>query len=152
MPRRWCRPQQSNQRAAFHVTLAAAYLAGAKGEADVALPKLWDAFLLAPPDLEHVVPAVFQVLEACERLHALSGDERYRQLLLDLAHRQQRAWPVSWAFAFEARHASHSDDRERALGAALFLDPESEHLREFPQQQRQRAAERFAHSNPFRQG
>lgn len=138
--------------AGFHATLATAYLAGAKGETEVALHKLWDAFLLAPPLLHNVVPAGFQVLEACERLHALTGDERYRQLLLDLARRQQRAWPVSWAFAFEARHATHLDDRERALGVALFLDPESEHLREFPPQQRQRAAERFAHSNPFRRG
>ena len=135
---------------AFHATLGAAYLAGAQGQHERALGALWDAFLIAPGHLDSAVPAAFQVLEACERLLALSSDDRYRQLLLDLARRQQRAWPVSWAFAFEARHATHPDDIERALGAALYLDPESERLRQIPPSQRERAAERFSRTNPFR--
>jgi hypothetical protein len=57
---------------------------------------------------------------------------------------------VSWAFAFEARYATHPDDVERALGVALYLDPESERLRAIAPAQRQRAAERFNRTNPFR--
>jgi hypothetical protein len=135
---------------AFYTTLAAAYAAGARGEHERALGALWDAFLAAPGHLDSAVPAGYQVLEACERLLALSADERYRQLLLDLARRQQRAWPVSWAFAFEVRYATHADDVERALGAALYLDAESERLRHIAHPQRQRAAERFGRINPFR--
>ena len=134
----------------FYATLASAYAAGAKGEHDRALGALWDAFLSAPAYLDSAVPASYQVLEAAERLLALSADGRYRQLLLDLARRQQRAWPVSWAFAFEARYATHPDDVERALGVALYLDPESERLRAIAPAQRQRAAERFNRTNPFR--
>jgi hypothetical protein len=134
----------------FYATLGAAYVAGAKGEHERALGALWDAFLSAPGHLDSAVPAAYQVLEACERLLALSGDDRYRQLVLDLARRRQRAWPVSWAFAFEVRHATHPDDIERALGAALYLDPESERLRHIPPAQRQRAVERFSRANPFR--
>lgn len=135
---------------AFDAMLGAAYLAGAVGEHERALRTLWDAFLVAPAELRASVPAGFQLLETCERLHALTGNERYRQLLLDLARRQQRAWPVSWAFAFEARYATHPDDVERALGAALFLDAQSEHLRGVPDNQRQRAAQRFDRGNPYR--
>ncbi len=134
----------------LYTTLAAAYAAGARGEHERALGALWDAFLAAPGHLDSAVPVGYQVLEACERLLAVSADERYRQLLLDLARRQQRAWPVSWAFAFEVRYATHADDVERALGAALYLDPESERLRHIAQPQRQRAAERFNRINPFR--
>jgi hypothetical protein len=57
---------------------------------------------------------------------------------------------VSWAFAFEVRYATHADDIERALGAALYLDPESERLRHTSPAQRQRAVERFSRANPFR--
>jgi hypothetical protein len=140
---------------AFHELLAAAYRSGAAGEVDRSLDLLWDAFLSMPPSPSAKAPLVppgYQLLEACERLHALTGEQRYRDLLVDLARRQQRAWPHSWAFAFEARHAAHPDDRERALGMALFLDPESEHLRDFAPNQRQRAAERFATSGAFRRG
>jgi hypothetical protein len=135
---------------AFYAALGLAYVAGAKGEHERALGALWDAFLSAPGHLDTAVPAAYQVLEACERLLALSADDRYRQLLLDLARRQQRAWPVSWAFAFEARHATHPDDVERALGAALYLDAESERLRHIAPAQRQRALDRFSRANPFR--
>jgi hypothetical protein len=144
--------QAADKQAAtvFYATLGAAYVAGAKGEHERALGALWDAFLSAPGHLDSAVPAAYQVLEACERLLALSADDRYRQLVLDLARRQQRAWPVSWAFAFEVRHATHPDDIERALGAALYLDPESERLRHISPAQRQRAVERFSRANPFR--
>jgi hypothetical protein len=134
----------------FDALLAAAYVAGTSGAQERALNALWDAFLAAPAELDAAVPARYRVLEACERLHALTGEDRYRQLAVDLARRQQRAWPVSWAYAFEARYATHPDDVERALGAALFLDAQSEHLQAVPQAARQRAAERFARHNAFR--
>jgi hypothetical protein len=139
----------------FHALLASAYVSGAAGAVDVALDRLWDAFLVLPPTpsaAAPLVPAGYQLLEACERLHALTGEQRYRDLLVDLARRQQRAWPHAWAFAFEARHAGHSDDRDRALGIALFLDAESEHLRDVAPDQRQRATARFAAASPFRRG
>jgi hypothetical protein len=149
------RPAPAGREAAFHDLLAAAYVSGAAGEVERTLDRLWDAFLAMPPPGSGpaaLVPPGYQLLETCERLHALTGEQRYRDLLVDLARRQQRAWPNSWAFAFEARHATHPDDRERALGMALFLDPESEHLRDFAPAQRQRAADRFAKSATFRRG
>ncbi len=136
----------------FHALLSAAYLAGAAGSADHALQLLWEAFIVLPAPDQHMLPAGFQLLEVCEQLYALSGDDRYRSLLVDLARRQQRVWPVSWAYSFDARYAPRSDEAEAALGVALFLDPDSERLQDFDDDQRKRAAARLRSGNPFRRG
>jgi hypothetical protein len=148
-------PATDGSEPAFHELLAAAYASGSAGEVQRTLDRLWDAFLAMPPSASSKAPLVppgYQLLETCERLHGLTGDQRYRDLLVELARRQQRAWPHAWAFAFEARYAAQADERDRALGMALYLDPESEHLRDFTPAQRQRAADRFAASRPFRRG
>jgi len=136
----------------FHALLSAGYLAGASGRADEALQLLWEAFIALPAREQHMVPAGFQLLEICEQLYAQLGDDRYRTLLADLARRQQRAWPVSWAYTFDARYAPRSDEAEAALGVALFLDPESAHLRDSGDDQRKRAIARFPTGNPFQRG
>jgi hypothetical protein len=136
----------------FHALLSAAYLAGAAGSTDQALQLLWEAFIALPARDQFMVPAGFQLLEVCEQLYALSGDDRYRSLLVDLARRQQRAWPVSWAYSFDARYAPRPDEAEAALGVALFLDPDSEHLRVSGDDQRKRAAARYRTGNPFQRG
>jgi hypothetical protein len=141
--------------ASFHAVLAEAYVRGSAGAPEQALDALWDAFLGVPrwsPAAAPLVPPGYQLLEACERLHALTGDARYRELLVDLARRLHRARPESWAYAFEARHAATPGERDQALAMALFLDPESEHLRDFAPEQRQRAAGRIAAGSPFRRG
>jgi hypothetical protein len=137
---------------AFHGLLATAYLAGARGRADEALQLLWEAFVALPPREENVVPAGFQLLEISEQLYGLSGDDRYRALLVDLARRQQRVWPVSWAYTFDARYSPRSEEADAALAAALFLDPESERVRHAGADQRKRAEARYPSGNPFKRG
>src|SRR5262249_45050061 len=122
----------------FHTLVSAAYLAGAGGQTDQALELLWQAFIALPPPDRHMVPAGYQLLEICEQLYALTRDDRYRGLLVDLARRQQYGWPVSWAYSFEARYAP-SNESEAALGVALFLDPDSERLRDSGEDRRKRA-------------
>ena len=134
---------------AFHQLLAAAYVEGSGGHAAEALQALQDAFLLLPPRGAAMIPPGFQLLETCERLYAMTRDDRYRVLLVDLARRQQYTWPVSWAYTFDARYAAQQDEVERALGFALLLDPRSQLLHEFTLEQRKRAANRFAKSNLF---
>lgn len=41
------------------------------------------------PVLSHAVSPLYQLLEACEKLYEWTGDDRYRQLLVDLARRQR---------------------------------------------------------------
>ena len=93
-----------------------------------------------------------QLLEVCEQLYALSGEDRYRALLVDLARRQQRAWPVSWAYTFDARYAPRSEEAEVALGVGAFLDPDSEHLRDSGGRPAQARLARFPAGQPFRRG
>ena len=112
----------------FYYRLSAAYLLGLGGDAPGALDNLWQAQFEAPALDEVSVPPPFQLLETCEKLFAQTGDARYKELLVDLARRQRVHWPWSWAYAFEAKYATDPRERERALGIALFLDPQSEHL------------------------
>jgi hypothetical protein len=130
--------------------LARAYVSGLGGDANRALDALWQAQTSLAFARDAAVPPAYQVLETCEILHQLTGDGRYRELLLDLARRQQKAWPYSWAYAFEAKYATDARERERAAAIALYLDPQSEHLAGFGEAQRKHAAEWFARNNPFK--
>jgi hypothetical protein len=134
----------------FYYLLASAYFDGLTGATQAALDSLRRAQFERPGMGEVTVPPMFQELEACEKLYELTRDERFRQLLLDLAVRQQKEWPWSWAYTFEAKYATDAAERERALGIALYLDPKSEHLAGFSEAQRKRAAQWFARNNPFK--
>jgi len=133
----------------FYTLMAQAFLDGHAGRAAQARTGLWEAFLERPSAADLPIPPTFQILEACEALLDLSGDDSYRVLLVDLARRQGRAWPVSWAFAFEAKYATDQEERLHALGTALFLDRRSERLTSFSASERNQAAAWFTQNNPF---
>lgn len=133
----------------FHYLLAAAYLEGSRGRQARATELLWEAFVTRPGARGLSVPPGFQLLESCEHLLQWTGDERYRTVLVELARRMQRVWPDSWAYAFAARHERDAPERERALALALYLDPQSEHLKGLSEAQRKRAEVWLAANNPF---
>jgi hypothetical protein len=91
--------------------------------------------------------------EACEWLYAESRDKRYLDFALDWARRNQGMMPVNaWAYALEARHSTDEQQRLRATGIALYLDPESERLASVPAGFRKRAEQWFTVNNPFKVG
>jgi hypothetical protein len=59
-------------------------------------------------------------------------------------------WPWPWAYSFQAKHAKDAAEREYALGMALFLDPQSEHLSGFSKAQREAAAAAWQRNRPFK--
>jgi hypothetical protein len=134
----------------FYYRLSAAYLQGLTGDAPAALDHLWRAQFEMPALQLVSVPPQFQLLETCEKLFAQTNDARYRDLLVDMARRQRVYWPWSWAYAFEAKYATDAREREQALGIALYLDPQSEHLAGFSAKERRLAAEWFGKNNPFK--
>jgi hypothetical protein len=142
----------SNKRAAhdFYYLLASAYVQGLSGDARGALDSLWQAQINWPDSATAAVPPSFQLLETCEKLYELTGDARYKDMLLDLARRERVLWPWSWAYTFEAKYAADAQEREAALGIALFLDAQSDHLAGFNAAQRKRAQHWFAANNPFK--
>ena len=141
-----------NKRAGhdFYYLLASAYMQGLGGDARGALDSLWQAQIGWPDSATAAVPPSFQLLETCEKLYELTGDVRYKNALLDLARRQRVLWPWSWAYTFEAKYAGDAQEREAALGIALFLDAQSDHLAGFNAAQRKRAQRWFAANNPFK--
>jgi hypothetical protein len=134
----------------FYYLLASAYVHGLRGETQKALDSLWLAQFEWPGMADVTFPPQFQHLETCEKLYELTRDDRFRKMLLELAVRQRAIWPWSWAYAFEAKHASDPRERDAALGVALFLDPQSDHLASFSDAQRKRAQRWFAANNPFK--
>jgi hypothetical protein len=142
---------QQKQGRDFHVLLARAYMQGLSGDTGRALTSLWQAHFAWPAlSGESTVPAFFQILETCEKLHEWTGDERYRVMLIDLARRQRAVWPWPWAYSFEAKHAKDAAEREHALGMASFVDPQSEHLIAFSKAQREIAAAAWQRNAGFK--
>jgi hypothetical protein len=133
----------------FHYLVARAYAEGLTARRELALALLWEAMLSKPAGDAQALPPGFQLLEACDKLHAITGEAAYREMLLDLARRQQGAWPDSWAFAFEAVHAHDAAARQRALAPALYLDPKSELLRRVPEPERRRVQQWLAQNRVF---
>ena len=134
----------------FYFLLARAYLDGLAGRGEASREHLWEAFVRQPPLDDLPIQPPFQLLEACERLFELTGDDAYRKLLVDLARRTQVRWPWSWAYAVEAKHGTEPDARRRALALALYLDRHSERLAGVAEAERRAAETWLAQSNPFR--
>jgi len=134
----------------FYFLLAQAYVDGLAGRAGEARARLWEAFLLQPDLNDLPIAPPYQLLEACERLFELTGDDAYRKLLVDLAGRTQHRWPWSWAFTFEAKHGTEPAARRRALALGLYLDRRSDRLASVGEAERRAAEAWLEQNNPFR--
>jgi hypothetical protein len=133
----------------FYTALARAYLDGLEGKREAAVQWLREAMLSKPGGDSQAMPPSFQLLETCEALLQATGEAAYRDLLLDLARRQQSVWPDAWSFAFEAGHATDAAARQRALVIALYLDPQSARVQVLPDAERKHAQQRLKENRPF---
>jgi hypothetical protein len=134
----------------FDHHLALAFFSGQKGDHDAALGHLKRAFDARPYTERRPIPTEYQWAEACEWLYEATKERRYLELALPWAKVHQRIQPMmSWAYAFEAKHGTEEQGRIRALGVALYLDPQSERIARVPEKLKSRAREEFAKSNPF---
>lgn len=135
----------------FDRGLALAFFAGLRGEHEAARKELLRAFRHRPFTEKRPIFPEYQWAEACEWLYRETGEKSYLELALDWARRHQQVMPVSaWAYALEARYASDEQQRLRATGIALYLDPRSEYLAAVPAAFRKRAEQWFAANNPFK--
>lgn len=92
---------------------------------------------------------LYELLEVCEFLHRESGQDGYSRLAVEIAHRQQRSYPFSWAYAVEAKYSSEPEKRKRALAMALFLDPRSERIQQVSREEKAAAEEYLRLHPPF---
>jgi|GEM_PF-3017483 len=94
--------------------------------------RLWRAFIFCPSTKESPFFTWYVLDEIAETLFTETGDPAFRDLVLDLARRQVRIYPTfSWTHALIAHYSTHSEEKERGLAAAVFLDPESVRLKDF---------------------
>jgi len=136
--------------ARFDYHLAKAFLVAAKDKHEDALKHLNAAFNVRPYTDGRPIFTEYQFAEACEWLYQDSRNAGYRKLALNWAQKHQRIAPMySWAYAMEAELTASPNERRRALGITLYLDPNSERASKFSAAERQQAREWMKANNPF---
>jgi len=129
--------------------LVAALVEGAEGKHERALDLLRRALADRPYTESRAVFTYYQVLEAAELLYAESGEERYRDFVLDKARRFTVIQPVyAWAYAMVARYTTDSSERREFLATALHLDPQSWRALQLDSQEREQALQWLAENGP----
>jgi hypothetical protein len=109
----------------------------------------WKAFVYTRSDSWRPIESRLAIFEVLEALFERKRDERYRELIVELAQRLQRIEPHAYAYAFEAKYATTKAERVRALAYALYLDRKSLRIRQFTDQQKHEALTWWAQENPF---
>jgi hypothetical protein len=98
------------------------------------------------------VPAWYQLVETCELLFKETGENAYRDRVVELARLYQQIQPLdSWAYAVEAKYSKDEDSRTRALALTLYLDPKSFHIADCSEKDKERALKWLDMHNPFLQ-
>jgi tetratricopeptide (TPR) repeat protein len=134
----------------FDFYLAKAFFTGVRGDHKTALDFLKKAFDSRPYTENRPIFTEYQWGEACDWLYDASGDEQYRKLALEWARANQRTSPFfSWPYSMEAKLTTVANDRRRALGFALYLDPGSERIAKFSDAEKEAARQWFKANNPF---
>ena len=110
----------------FDYYLANAVLLGMDGDVSGALGMLIHANAAIRHTENRLIFTRYQVLDIAEILFSETGDERFRDFLVDLARRNAIIEPSNaWAHAFLAKHTQSGSERLRAATRALALDPQS---------------------------
>jgi len=131
--------------------LAKALLRGFQGDSETALGLLAQVRWNLPNPSSFDFHPFYRLVESCEWLFAETKDPRYRERARDYARAYRRSFPMyAWAWAVEARFTEDPDQRRRALGTALFLDPRSARANVFPEEEKSAARAWALQNPPFR--
>jgi hypothetical protein len=136
----------------FDFNLAMAFFTGLRSESDAAIKYLNAAFYTRLYTLGEDRPIFteYQWAEACDWLFDATGNRVYQAMALNWAKAHQAVQPMyAWAYAMEVKHTRSEAARERALGFALYLDPQSERIAQIPAAAKQKASRWFDTHNPF---
>lgn len=144
------KPQLLSSPGGFDYLLAKALLKGESGDHETAVAALRQGLANIHTN-ENVSPAMYRLVETCERLFVDTGNERYRDLALAWARDYRRVYPAyAWAWAVEATFTDDPEQQRRALRAALYLDRHSARANALPDPERRSALAWLEHNNPFR--
>jgi hypothetical protein len=113
--------------------------AATAGRPQAASEAAWKAFLYGGYSATQAIHGRLVLFEILEALLEHTRDDRYRELLVDLATRHTRFEQDAFAYAFMAKYTRSDADRQGALARALFLNRQSIRLKEFSDAQRREA-------------
>ncbi|MEW8385537.1 MAG: hypothetical protein AB2704_27055 [Candidatus Thiodiazotropha taylori] len=134
----------------FDIELTKSIIHAYFGRLDESITALKTSFNKRPHTVWRPIYSWYQLTEITEWLFHYTGDSRYIELALDWVKRYQIIQPqFAWAYAFEATYSSNNDDRIRATGFALYLDPQSAWLTKVPEEIKAQAAKWWIENNPF---
>ncbi len=92
----------------------------------------------------------FQLVDSCEILYKMHGFEQFRDTLLDLVKRYQKAFVLyGWAYAYEAKYTDSPTNRIKAIAFTLLLDKNSFILSTIPDEEKSKAKEWLKQNIPF---
>jgi tetratricopeptide (TPR) repeat protein len=134
----------------FDMFLSRAVLAAAAGDHGEAKKQLLLARSYNQPITARLLFPAYVYAEICELLAADSGQREYLDLGLSAAKAHQVTEPWSaWAYAFEALHGTHENDRAKAYAIARHLDPQSARLGRVEATIGKKADEWLSFNKPF---
>ena len=136
----------------FDRSLAKAFFAGLRGETAAAIAALNRAYDNRPYTLSRPIFTEYQWAEACAWLFEATHITKYRDLALKWARANQVIQPfVAWPYTMEVKLTKSPQERQRALGFALYLDAGSERIADISEAEKRAARSRFEAINPFKE-
>ena len=133
-----------------YVFVSMAQLLAHEGKHSEAAEYLKNAFNVRPHDEKRPFFTLHQLVEYAEWLYGDSNFEPYRELLLEWAVSYQKVCPWdAWTYAVEAKWSKDSQKAIRALGIANHLDPMSQRISDFSEQEKATADRWFEAHKPF---
>ena len=133
----------------FDYLISQAFVMASAGDHASALDLLQRAFNQRPGTGDRPFFTLYQLIEAGEFLYQDTHEEAYAKLVLDWARRGALMSHYSWTYAVEAKHTTSPEERKKALGIALYLDSQSEHIQHFSADEKTAAKAWFNANNPF---
>jgi hypothetical protein len=140
---------ESHRRFDYHLGMA--FFSGVRGDVEASTAHLESALNKRPFTEHRPIFTEYQWAEACEWLFEATRNVKYRDMAIKWAKVNQTLQPMyAWAYTMEAKLTTSDEDRIRALGFALYLDPLSERIAKFSESDRQRAKTWFTANDPFK--
>jgi len=134
----------------YHYYISMAYFSASEGKHKEAIAFLSKAVNQPPKPGTFILDSIYSIIEASEWLYEDSKEEAYRDFFLKHAIQHQRANPTTaWPYAVEAKYSQSPLARHRALAFALYLDPRSQRIEHFHEQDKQKARIWMKSNNPF---
>lgn len=143
---------ETTGRQDFDAWLARAFFHARRHEIDLTENALKQAFQRRPHTDYRPILTEFQFAEACEWIYQITGETRFKTMLLDWTKRHQRIQPThAWAYAMQYTHESDAEARQRALAMTLYLDPRSPRIAKAQASEIAHARQWLKGNNPFMQ-